>query len=143
MPEFWLNLGSNIEPQENIPACLKLLKGKFKVTGVSSIYETEPIGPAGTAKFWNAAVILDSPLERAPLQKELRLIEAKLGRRREADKFAPRTIDIDILPQPGYQKFGFCIFPLAETIPDAHDPETGRSFRDLASLLSSSGIKKL
>ena len=144
MPEFWLSLGSNIQPEKNIPACMKALREKFKGIKVSSIYETDPVGPAGTRKFWNAGVIVNTPLGREAFQKEIAAVEAALGRRRDpADKFAPREIDIDILPQPGYQQFGFCVLPLAEIMPETHDPETGKTFRDLAAILPSAGIKKL
>lgn len=132
MSRVYLSLGSNIEPEKNIPAAIDLLIAKLKVTGVSSVYETDPVGPAGNKKFWDLAAAVETSLPLNELIQVLREIEADLGRKREADKFAPRTLDIDVLPQPGYQKLAFIVVPLAEIAPQEKDPETGKSFKDLA-----------
>lgn len=133
---FFLSLGSNIDPEKNIPACLDLLKKNFRIRKISSIYETEPAGPAGNQKFWNLALSLESDLAREVLTANLRRIEETLGRKRNpADKFAPRTIDIDLLPQPDYQHQAFVIIPLAGIAPREKDPETGKTFEELAAVL--------
>lgn len=44
-------------------------------------------------------------------------------------------IDIDILPQQDYQHQAFIMIPLAEITPEEIDPETGKSFSDLAAPL--------
>lgn len=127
----YLSLGSNIDPQKHIPAAIQLLRENFQVFGVSSIYETDPVGPAGNLKFWNLAVAIQSE-DAEILRSKLRVIEARLGRVRENNKFVPRTIDIDILPQPDYQRLAFIIVPLAEIAPHEMDTETNLSFRELA-----------
>lgn len=133
MTHFFLSLGSNIEPQKHIPACLEILKSKFSVKKISSIYETRPVGPAKGNNFWNAVVQIETPLSATPLLKEVRTIEASLGRiRNPKDKYAPRTIDIDILPQADYQRQAFIIIPLAEIAPGEIDPESGKTFSSLA-----------
>ena len=142
--QFFLSLGSNIEPEKNIPSCIESLKKNLSVKKISSIYETDPVGPAGPLKFWNAVVEIESEETRGTLIATVRRIEEGLGRRRNpSDKFAPRPIDIDILPQADYQRHAFIIIPLAEIAPDAHDEETGKIFRDLASEVSERGVKKL
>ncbi len=129
----FLSLGSNIEPDRNIPACLETLKKKFPVKKISAVYETEPVVPAGGGKFWNAVVEIESGLAEDKLVMELRAIEALLGRRRDpANKFAPRSIDIDVLPQAGYQDQGFIMVPLSEIAPEGKDMETGKTFLQLA-----------
>lgn len=133
MTRFWLSLGSNVEPEKNIPACLEALQRDWVVKKISSVYEMEPVGPAGGAKFWNACVTVESPLTKEDFVKEMRALEDRLGRRRDpANKFAPRTIDIDLLPAPGYQEQFFTVIPLAEIAPEEKDPETGKTFRELA-----------
>lgn len=133
MNRFFLSLGSNIDPQKHLPACLEILKSKFSVKKVSSIYETKPVGPAKGNNFWNAVVEIETPLSAAQLLKDVRIVEASLGRiRNPKDKYAPRTIDIDILPQADYQRQAFIIIPLAEIAPHDIDPESGRSFSALA-----------
>ena len=129
----FLSIGSNIDPKKNIPAALILLKKKFRLKKVSSVYETDPVGPAGDQKFWNLAVELETLLDRKKLVSQLRGIEEALGRRRHAaDRFAARTIDLDLLPQPGYALQAFTMIPLAEIAPDAVDAGTGKSFGELA-----------
>ena len=137
MNPVFLSIGSNVAPSRNIPECLKLLRENFTVLKISPAYETDPVGPAGEKKFWNLAASLDCGLEKKELVEKLREIEASLGRRREAgNKFAPREIDIDILPQPGYQDHAFIMIPLAEIAPQAQDAETGKTFQELAAALA-------
>jgi 2-amino-4-hydroxy-6-hydroxymethyldihydropteridine diphosphokinase len=144
MSIFYLSLGSNIQPEKNVPACFDLLKTELAVQAISPIYETEPVGPAGCQKFWNAAVAVQSEESRENLSRHLRSIEARLGRTRSAaNRFAPRTIDIDLLPQPGYQKLAFIMIPLAEIAPQERDPETGKCFAVLAEGLSLQGLQKI
>ena len=144
MSSVFLSVGSNIEPKKNIPACLKLLEKKLTVLKYSPVYETDPVGPAGRQKFWNLAAEIKSDLGRENLVKQLRKIETVLGRRRDPqNKFAARTIDIDVLPQPDYQNQAFIMIPLADIAPGVKDPETGKTFGELASDLKKSCGKSL
>lgn len=142
---FFLCLGSNIHPEIHIPAGLALLKKELNVKKISSIYETDPVGPTGPSKFWNLAVAIETDLNRKQLIAHLRKIEDELGRVRAQDRFAPRTMDIDILPQPDYQQLAFTMIPLAEIAPLDKDPQTGKTFRELAENLKkgSQGFKKI
>lgn len=129
----YLSLGSNIEPEKNLPACVEILKIRFRVLKVSSIYETDPVGPAGNQKFCNMAVAVETGLDTQTLSRQLREIEAKLGRKRAGkDKFAPRPIDIDTVPTPGYTDHFFVMVPLAEIAPEERDPVSRKTFREIA-----------
>ena len=133
MNRFFLSIGSNIRPEVFVPRCLSLLKEKIQVTKTSSIYQTDPVGPVGKQAFWNCAVQVDTELTQEELLKELRMIENQLGRKRDPNnKYAPRTIDLDILPQKDYQSLAFIMVPLAEIAPEERDPETGKTFEVLA-----------
>ncbi len=80
----------------------------------------------------------------------LRTIEKELHRNRGADKYAPRTIDLDILlfgdmvihednltiPDPDIYKRSFIAFPLSELNPDLIMPDTKKPLVDLLSALS-------
>ena len=55
----FITLGSNIRPEENLPAALTLLRADVQVQRISSVYETEPVNSAGD-KFLNAAVLIES-----------------------------------------------------------------------------------
>lgn len=135
MSLVYLSLGSNIQPEKNIPTAIEKLKTAFNVTRISSCYETDPVGPAGPHKFCNMAVSIETDLSREILTKKIRTIESELGRVRSSNRFAPRTIDIDILPQTDYQKMAFIMIPLAEIAPGEIDAESGKSFAELADLL--------
>ncbi len=144
MSSVFLSLGSNIEPENNIPACLRLMKEKLQVLKISPVYETDPVGPAGPQKFWNLAVEIESDFGKKALTEKLREIEAALGRSRNPDdKFAARTIDIDILPQPDYQNQAFIMIPLAGIAPETRDPETGETFKNLAEKLRGKALKSM
>lgn len=128
-----MSIGSNIDPANYVPQCLQLLKKEFPSVSFSSIYETSPVGKMTGGKFWNLAARIESSLCMQDLREKLRAIEKHLGRVRIAgNKFAPRTIDIDILPQENYQQMAFIMIPLAEIVPFEKDPQTKKSFAELA-----------
>jgi len=135
MNRYYLSLGSNIEPQKNIEAALRLLPRKFQILGQSSIYETDPVGDVEGGKFWNLAVHVQTVLEKDEAIQFTKEIENELGRSRDPqNKFSPRTIDIDILPYPGFEKHGFVVIPLAELDPNGKCESGSPSFGKLADL---------
>ena len=74
----------------------------IQVRGVSSVYETEPVGPASQAWFLNAVAAVDTSLSPVTLLAQTQAIERALGR--EATyHWGPRTIDLDILVHGGTQ----------------------------------------
>jgi 2-amino-4-hydroxy-6-hydroxymethyldihydropteridine diphosphokinase len=90
-------LGSNIEPEKYLPEAMKLLKQSCRVLRTSRVWETEAIGSNGP-DFLNAAVEIETPLTADELKYSvLRLIESRLGRERKADRYANRTLDLDII----------------------------------------------
>lgn len=130
---IYLSIGSNVEPGKNIPQCLALLKKKFPGICFSSVYETAPVAPSGNRLFWNLAASISYSGHLDVLRKKLRVIENDLGRTRDpGNKFAPRSIDIDILPQDGYTKQPFIMIPLAEIAPDERAEPGQKTFRELA-----------
>ncbi|MBN1687718.1 MAG: 2-amino-4-hydroxy-6-hydroxymethyldihydropteridine diphosphokinase [Candidatus Omnitrophica bacterium] len=138
MTRFYLSLGSNISPGNNIPQALKLLGRKFDILKQSSIYEANPIGPPDQPVFWNLAILIQSDLPQNEIRQGLKEIEKELGREHNPqDKYAPRPIDIDLLPQTGYQQQAFIMIPLEEIAPEEKDPETGKTYKTLAQALKS------
>lgn len=123
MNKVYLNLGSNIEPEKNIPQAVKLLKEVGDVQAVSSVWETKSVGYNG-ANFLNVCVLLFTHFQPDELkEKILRPIESQLGRVRDRNKNAPRVIDIDIVLfnlTPYHLEtwqYAFVLVPLAELIP--------------------------
>lgn len=68
----------------------------------------------------------------------LRPIEKQLGRLRGPDRFAPRTIDLDILIyaaetlDPDIWNLAYLAVPLSEIMPDLRHPQTGEALSEVA-----------
>ena len=92
-----LSLGSNINPETNLVAAIQRLREKVTIYAVSSIWETPAVGSPGP-NFLNATVWISTPLSAEELKQNIIApLENEMGRVRSTDKYAPRTIDIDIL----------------------------------------------
>jgi 2-amino-4-hydroxy-6-hydroxymethyldihydropteridine diphosphokinase len=118
-----LLLGSNIDPQRNIPRAMALLGEVVEITSTSLVWETPAVGSAGE-NFWNVAVLVRTHLDARQLKDAvLRPLEKRLGRQRRADKFAPRTIDIDIVAwdcqvtDPNIWQYAYAAVPVSEVLP--------------------------
>ena len=150
--KVFVTMGSNIEPAANLERALERLEGELEVEAVSGVWESEPQGAPGTPRFLNAAVRLRTELPRDRLKRLLRRIEADLGRRRGADRNAPRTIDLDIaligdlvledpgiglrVPDPEILERGYLALPLAEVGPGVRHPESGELLTEVARRLA-------
>jgi 2-amino-4-hydroxy-6-hydroxymethyldihydropteridine diphosphokinase len=97
MKTIYLSLGSNIgNRKRNLRRALaELEKQDIKEIKVSSLYETEPVGPE-QRNFYNIAGKFKTSLQPGELLKVLKEIEEKLGREKTF-RWGPRVIDIDIL----------------------------------------------
>jgi 2-amino-4-hydroxy-6-hydroxymethyldihydropteridine diphosphokinase len=120
------------------------LAGLPDVVGVSSVYETDPVGgPDDQGPYLNAVVELDTDLSaRALLELGQRLEEA--AQRVRVERWGPRTLDVDVLlvgdlvvdepdlrvPHPRMWERAFVLVPLAELAPDlVPEPPTGTDVR--------------
>jgi len=126
--EAYLNIGSNIEPEKNLQESIRLLREHGEVKAISNAWQSHAFGSNGP-DFLNACVLFLTPLEADDLKQQIiRPIEATLGRVRGPDKFAPRTIDIDIIlfdEEPFVGEFwsnAFVVVPLADLLPNFHHP---------------------
>ena len=124
----YLSLGSNIQPENNLVRAIELLQKYGKLEKISGTWESESVGAPGP-NYLNACVLLVTPLAQAALKEQALLpIETELGRKRSTDRFAPRTIDIDIIVfddkscDPKYWEQAFVIVPLAEIYPEFQHP---------------------
>jgi 2-amino-4-hydroxy-6-hydroxymethyldihydropteridine diphosphokinase len=137
----FLSLGSNIDPETNLIRALHLLQEAGKVEKVSNVWESESVGAEGP-NYLNICVLFTASFSEAELKEHVTYpIESKLGRRRSADRFAPRTMDIDIVLFDGqscgknYWEQAFVIVPLAEINPDFQNPLTKESVLETAARL--------
>lgn len=138
MNEAFLLLGSNIEPEKNILKALEYLNQNFRIINVSNTWQTKAVG-SKAADFLNTAVQLETSLDDHTLKEHcLCQIEELLGRVRQADKNAPRTIDLDIILFNGIVldeavfRHAHLILPFSELLPDLHDPMSKQELSTLA-----------
>lgn len=136
--QAYLSLGSNIEAKENMTRAIELLREKVILNAVSTVWETEPVGSTG-GRFLNATAWISTELAANSLKETvLHEIEHQLGRVRTADKYAPRTIDLDILVydervlDAAVWQREFLAIPTAELRPDLDDPSSGKSLNEIA-----------
>jgi 2-amino-4-hydroxy-6-hydroxymethyldihydropteridine diphosphokinase len=141
----YLSLGSNIEREKNILACLNALAEHFGELIISPVYESESVGFAGDS-FYNLVVGIDSALSVGELAVIMRDIETANKRSRAGPKFGPRTLDIDILtygdlsgmidgvalPRDEVTENAFVLLPLVDIAPDEKHPVTGKAYCDIA-----------
>jgi 2-amino-4-hydroxy-6-hydroxymethyldihydropteridine diphosphokinase len=136
--EIYLLVGSNIHPENNITAALRMLREIVSINAISQVWETPAVGSSGP-NFLNLVVQISTHLSPEKLKYDvLRKIEAQLGRVRSEDKNAPRPMDMDILiydkktlePDIWLQAHIAC--PLAELMPDLVDPKTGMRLSQVA-----------
>ena len=137
----YLSLGSNIQPETNLVNAIQLLQNHGKIEKVSSAWESKSVGAAGP-NYLNACVLLVTSLEQRGLKRDILLsIEIELGRKRSENKFAPRTMDIDIVlfddqsVDPKYWEQAFVVIPLAEIYPGYENPLTHESMIETATRL--------
>jgi len=139
--QVYLSLGSNIQPEENLPKAINLLSERGKILKLSSAWESRAVGSNGP-NFLNACVLFSTQLLYAELKDQVaHPIEAQLGRKRTEDKYAPRTIDIDIIlfdNESCNEKFwnqAFVVIPLAEIYPEFRNPLTKGPIAETATRL--------
>lgn len=150
MTEVFISIGSNIEPEKNIRKALDLLRRRVRITGVSTFYRSGALGRPDQPQFYNGVIRLETDIPSEELKYSvLRKIEDETGRVRSEDKYAPRTIDLDILiyggcviesasitvPDPDIIDRPFLAIPLFELAPDMIIPGTGKSIRRISAVL--------
>lgn len=138
-----LLLGSNIEPEQNIPRAVVLLQEKLTILQVSSIWESASVDCC-YPDYLNMALLVSTPLDAKQLKNQvLRPLEAQMGRVRTEDKNASRPIDFDIilfdrtLLDPALWQHAHRAVPVAELFPD-YRSEDGDSLEDVANRLTQS-----
>ena len=126
----YVGVGSNMGDRlENLSSAVRELARTSGVRCVrsSSVYETAPVGGPEQGDFLNAVVEISTDLEPHAVLEALQRIETELGRVR-AERFGPRTIDLDLLlygdeeiddpdltvPHPRMRERAFVVVPLME-----------------------------
>jgi 2-amino-4-hydroxy-6-hydroxymethyldihydropteridine diphosphokinase len=153
-----LALGSNLgERMASLQGAVNALADTPEVwiTGVSPVYETEPVdSPADAKTYLNAVVLIDTTLAASRLMDRALAIEDAIERERSDVKNAPRTLDVDLivvgdrrsdeeslrLPHPRAHQRAFVLRPWLDLDPEAEFPDRG-PVADLLEQADQSGIK--
>jgi 2-amino-4-hydroxy-6-hydroxymethyldihydropteridine diphosphokinase len=149
--EMGLSLGSNLGDRlrnlQTAKAELAAIPG-IEILERAPVYETEPVDVAPAhqhRRFLNTVILIETSKSPEELLRFLRIIEQRQGRRRTADRNAPRPIDIDIifagqmrrrggpltLPHPRWAERRFVVQPLADLRPDLVLPDEPRPVLDV------------
>ncbi|WP_349572786.1 2-amino-4-hydroxy-6-hydroxymethyldihydropteridine diphosphokinase [Azotobacter salinestris] len=158
MERVYIGLGSNLaDPAAQLRAALAALQAlpRTRLVAVSSFYDSDPLGPADQPCYVNAVAALDSALAPLELLDALQAIEQEQGRVRKAERWGPRTLDLDILlfgdrqlheerlTVPHYHLHArpFVLYPLVEIAPGLHLPD-GRSLDELLAACPAQGLRR-
>ena len=129
MSRAFLGLGSNLGPRvEHLRAAVAAIDD---VTAVSPVYETAPVGGPEQGPYLNLVVEVDTRIGARGLLELCRRLEAAAGRER-AERWGPRTLDVDVLwvdgeivddddlqvPHPRMWERRFVLAPLADLAPE-------------------------
>ncbi len=147
MTTAYVGIGSNVGDRSSfVRRAVEELRASegVKVTAVSSLYETAPVGGPPQRSFVNLAVALETDLGARDLLGTCKAIEHRLGREPSEIRWGPRVVDLDVLlyadtkisepdleiPHPRMRERLFVLIPLLEIAPEVTDP-WGTRFADL------------
>jgi 2-amino-4-hydroxy-6-hydroxymethyldihydropteridine diphosphokinase len=135
VPAVYVAIGSNVEPERNLALATRELRREFPDVRFSPWYRNRAVGFEG-ADFINLVAGFTTALPVGEVVARLQAIESLCGRPREAPRWAPRSMDLDILlygdtvcdeprlklPRPDLLKRAFMLGPLASLAPDLVHP---------------------
>ena len=141
MPEVFVAAGSNIRPRAHLRQAIAALAAAYPGLRVSRAWSNPAVGFAGD-DFINLVVGFDTDEPLAKLLERLKAVEVASGRERGAKKWAPRTLDLDLLlyddlvgqfpgatlPRADLAERAYVLRPLAELAPGRRHPVLGTTF---------------
>ncbi|GGD08052.1 2-amino-4-hydroxy-6-hydroxymethyldihydropteridine diphosphokinase [Halopseudomonas salina] len=136
----YVGLGSNqAEPAKQLQLACKALDGlpETRLLSCSQLYRSKPMGPQDQPDYLNAVALIETSLAPLLLLDKLQQIEQQQGRERKAERWGPRSLDLDMLLYanqqidtdrlrvPHYHMHArpFVLYPLAELEPDLIMPD--------------------
>lgn len=144
MADVYVAVGGNVEPFQYIDRALGLLEDAFGALNISPAYRNGAVGFEGE-DFVNLVVGFATSLSPAQVRERLQSIEAQCDRPPSAPKWAPRTMDLDILlygervgdkpglrlPRPDLVRRAYMLKPMADIAPDLMHPTLNKTMREL------------
>ena len=156
--DAYVAMGSNLDPTIHVLEAGARLKRFVDVVDVSTLYRSLPKGRPEQPSFVNGVFHIRAAVSPLDLKYHiLRKIEADLGRVRDADKCASRTMDLDlvlygdevahgdelILPDPDIYRYNHVAVPLLEVAPRLVLPDQKRALSTLDSAKRLDGLSPL
>lgn len=128
----------------------------FRISALSSVWETAPWGDTDQPRFLNMCLIANTEMSAADALDTVKKIERELGRT-ESRHWGPREIDIDIIlfgaeiiqterltvPHPMMQERAFVLRPLSEVAPDMIHPVLNKSVKELFEALPPENMARI
>jgi len=141
--QVYVSVGSNIDRETMVRSGIAALNSNFTKLVKSSVYESIAVGFEGD-NFYNLIVGFEAS-DPHQVAHTLRDIEQNHGRNRGEKKFAPRTLDLDLLlfghedlhdqgldvPRAEITRYAFVLGPLAEIAPQELHPVLRKSYAQL------------
>lgn len=139
--EALLAVGSNVEPDANVPLALRYLEGLAPAVATSHPWRTPPHGPVEGGPFVNLAVHVRWHGDLDELRHALKRVERRMGRQANTS-WKARPLDVDIVAVRDKERKGWTLIdaevddkpflwrPLAEVAPTLN--LGNRSAADLA-----------
>lgn len=144
MPEVYVAVGGNVEPLKYLDRAVSLLEGAFGALSISPAYRNKAVGFEGE-DFVNLVVGFKTSLSPAQVRERLQAIEAHCDRPPAAPRWAPRTMDLDVLlygelvsdepglklPRPDLVRRAYMLRPMVDLAPDLLHPTLHKTMREL------------
>lgn len=152
MAEVFVSIGSNVDPERHVRLAVFELERHFGPLKLSRVYRNKAVGFEGD-DFLNLVAQFSTMHEPGKVKKALHEIERHGGRTRSAEKYGPRTLDIDLLlyddlvidepdlklPRGEITRRAFILRPLAELAGERRDPISGETYAELWEKFDKSG----
>ena len=144
MPDVFVAAGSNVEPESALRTALDALARIYGPLRISPAYRNKAVGFEGD-DFINLVVGFTTSDPLTEVRCNLQQVEALCGRPPNAPKWAPRTMDLDILlygdtvstepglllPRPDLIKRPYMLKPMADVAPEVVHPTLKRTMKQL------------
>jgi len=184
MALIYIGIGSNLDDplshvREAISELRQLKDCRFQT--VSGLYKSRPlpipqpdqqkaVAPSrehtpeesqAQPDYINAVAAIETDRNALSLLDDLQAIENQHGRVRSAERWGPRTLDLDVLliddkiinharliiPHPGLHERSFVLYPLQEIAPDLsipdHNSKKSSSLKELVARCDDEGLERL
>jgi 2-amino-4-hydroxy-6-hydroxymethyldihydropteridine diphosphokinase len=144
----FLSVGSNLgDPLRNCRRGIEALclDGDVQLAACSPFYRTQPVDYLHQDWFVNAALLIETALTPFELLDKAQGIQVRMGRKSDAIRFGPRTLDLDLIlyedsvidtphlvvPHPRMHKRRFVLQPICDIDPMVVHPVLGLTVHEI------------